>query len=118
MAAMILVFVAVMLLVGVTSGFLWWRLGPSWAGGAVSPGAGFDRLHLPSSWRIPPRPDEGVQWTEADAEHTDGWSRALAGLLLVVAVAVAAAALATGVYMAGKYLFHVVIDYFGKGGRL
>jgi hypothetical protein len=114
---MILVLVAFVLLVGVTSGLLWWRLGPGWAGDVARPGAGFDGLSLPSSVRTPPRPDEGVQWIDSEEER-DGWSRALTGLLLVLAVAVAAAALATGIYMAGKFLFHEVIKYVGRGSRL
>ena len=115
---MILVLVAVMLLVGVTSGFLWWRLGPDWAGGAVRPGAGFEVLHFPSSMRPPPSPDEGVRWTDADVDRPDVWSRTLTGLLLAVAVGIAATALATGIFVAGKYLFHLVIHYFGRGARL
>jgi hypothetical protein len=114
---MILVLVAVVLLVGVTSGLLWWRLGPGWAGGVALPGAGFDRPHLPSSMRPPARPDEGVGWSEYEYER-DGWSRALTGLLLVVSVVIAAALLATGIFMAGKFLFHEVISHFGRGSRL
>ena len=114
---MILVLVAVVLLVGMTSALLWWRLGPGRAGDVALPGAGFDRLHLPSSMRLPPRRDEGVQWIESDEEH-DGWNRALTGLLLVVAVVIAAAALATGIYMAGKFLFHEAISHFVRGSRL
>jgi hypothetical protein len=113
---MILVLVALVLLVGVTSAFLWWRLGPAWVGDMARPGAGFDRLHLPPSLRPPPRPDEGVRWIETEDGH-DGWSRALTGLLLVVAVAIAAAALATGIYMAGKFLFRELISHFG-GSRV
>jgi hypothetical protein len=111
---MILVLFALALLVGITSGLLWWRLSPGWAAGGSRPGTGFDGVHLPRPLRAPPRPDEGVQWTESD-EQAGGLDRALTGLLLVVAIGIAAAALAAGLFVAGKYLFHEMINYVGTG---
>jgi len=113
---MILVLVAVVLLVGMGSGLLWWRLAGPAGDTGLRQAVGFDRT-LPWAVRPPPRPDEGVEWTEGE-EPANGWDRALKGLGLVVAVGVAAGVLAVGLYAAGNYLVHQVLSYFGSRSGL
>ena len=111
---MFLILVALLLLIGTGGGVLWWRFGPGW-GSAPHPSVQrFDHT-FGSPLRPPPRPDEGLSWAEAE-EDSDGWERALKGLALVVAIGVAGAALAAGLFVAGRFLVHEVSNYFGTTG--
>ena len=111
---MVLVLVALLLLLGIGGGFLWWRFGPGW-GSATHPSVQrFDHT-FGSPLQLPPRPDEGLAWVEAE-DGSDGWERALKGVALVVAIGLAGAALAAGLFMAGRFLVHEVVSYFGTTG--
>jgi hypothetical protein len=111
---MILVFVALAMVVGIGAGFLRWRLGPAWGARTSPSGSGFDRP-FGSPLRPPPRPDEGLSWVDGE-EAADGWERALKGVALVLAIGAAGGALAAGLYLAGKFLFHQVVSYFAFVG--
>ena len=88
--------------------------GPGW-GSAPHPSVQrFDHT-FGSPLRPPPRPDEGLSWAETE-DDSDGWGRALKGLALVVAIGVAGAALAAGLFVAGRFLVHEVFNYFGTTG--
>jgi hypothetical protein len=103
------------LLVGTSSGLIWWRLAPAQAGG------GQDRLAVgfdgpPRRWTppLPSRPDE-IQWFDDHDDQPSGWYRLARGIGLVVLILAAGTALAFCLYSAGKFAVHELISYFGSG---
>jgi hypothetical protein len=104
------------LLVGTSSGVVWWRLTPAQATGDRDRlAAGFDGPLRRWSSPTPPRPDE-IEWMGDDAPASP-WHRLARGAGLVALVAAAAAALALGLYLGGKYAFEELLRYFGSGLR-